>query len=164
MKVVRGDLLELACEGHFDAIIHGCNCFHTMRSGIAGQIMKKFPTAYTVDVHSTKYGDIKKLGTYSFAAIQTCYGQAGRPPVELATPFVIINAYTQFSFGSGKLHADYGAINKVTNQIGHDFYGKRIGYPKIGAGLGGGDWDKIAKILELNFSNLDHTLVEYDGK
>ncbi|TGR89566.1 phosphatase, partial [Mesorhizobium sp. M2E.F.Ca.ET.209.01.1.1] len=26
MRTIRGDLLQLALDGAFDAIVHGCNC------------------------------------------------------------------------------------------------------------------------------------------
>ncbi|MER8782100.1 hypothetical protein NKH60_12735 [Mesorhizobium sp. M1006] len=41
------------------------------------------------------------------------------------------------------------------------FAGKRIGYPKIGAGLAGGDWETIASIINDELAGEDHTLVEY---
>lgn len=45
MKVIKGDLVELALEGKFDVIIHGCNCFNTMNAGIAKQIKRIFSEA-----------------------------------------------------------------------------------------------------------------------
>ena len=36
----------------------------------------------------------------------------------------------------------------------------RIGYPKIGAGLAGGDWTIISKIIDEELKDIDHTLVE----
>ena len=41
------------------------------------------------------------------------------------------------------------------------FSGRRIGYPKIGAGLAGGDWTLIASIIEEELAGEDHTLVEF---
>ena len=41
MNIVKGCLIELAVEGNFDVIVHGCNCFNTMGAGIAKQIKKK---------------------------------------------------------------------------------------------------------------------------
>lgn len=38
MKVLHGDLISLALAGHFEAIVHGCNCFCTMGAGIAKAI------------------------------------------------------------------------------------------------------------------------------
>jgi O-acetyl-ADP-ribose deacetylase (regulator of RNase III) len=42
-----------------------------------------------------------------------------------------------------------------------DFPGRSIGYPRIGAGLAGGDWTVIAQIIDEELSGEDHTLVEY---
>jgi O-acetyl-ADP-ribose deacetylase (regulator of RNase III) len=39
------------------------------------------------------------------------------------------------------------------------FSGKRIGYPKIGAGLAGGDWNIISSIIDKELIGEDHTLV-----
>ena len=48
------------------------------------------------------------------------------------------------------------------SQIRTNFTGKRIGYPLIGAGLAGGDWKVISKIIEEELKNENHTLVEYE--
>lgn len=39
---IEGDLIALAKQGLFDVIAHGCNCFCTMRAGIAPQMVKAF--------------------------------------------------------------------------------------------------------------------------
>ena len=38
MKVLKGDLLQLALEGVFDVIVHGANCQCSMGAGIAKAI------------------------------------------------------------------------------------------------------------------------------
>ena len=43
MKVIEGDLIQLALTGEFDVIIHGCNCFCAMVAGIAQSIRSVFP-------------------------------------------------------------------------------------------------------------------------
>ena len=144
MKIVKGDLIKLAKEGHFNAIIHGCNCFHTMGAGIAAQIKKQFPLAYEADC-LTEYGDKTKLGNYTFAK----HGD-----------LTIINAYTQYAFGSG-MNVDYDAIDKAFERIAKNFSLYKIAYPKIGAGLGGGDWSIIEKIIEKRLDGLNHTMVVF---
>lgn len=42
MKVVRGDLLQLALDGAFDVIVHGANCQCVMGAGIARTIRELF--------------------------------------------------------------------------------------------------------------------------
>ena len=33
MRTIEGDLIGLAKAGHFDVIVHGCNCHNTMGRG-----------------------------------------------------------------------------------------------------------------------------------
>ena len=116
-------------------IVHGCNCFCTMGSGIAGQIRRQYPEATFAD-DKTAPGDETKLGTYTWAM---CKNKT-----------VIINAYTQYKFGTDEVHADYGAIETALTQIVQDFksFGKPIAMPKIGCGLAGGDWTVVEEILQ----------------
>jgi O-acetyl-ADP-ribose deacetylase (regulator of RNase III) len=75
-----------------------------------------------------------------------------------------VNAYTQFHWRGKKPLADYDAIRPAMREVAKQFAGQRIGYPRIGAGMAGGDWDTIAKIIEEELAGQDHTLVEYDPK
>ncbi|MCB9637382.1 MAG: macro domain-containing protein [Myxococcales bacterium] len=149
MYTIQGDLLKLAMQGEFDVIVHGCNCFCTMGAGIAKSIKTLFPEAYEADFATPK-GDKNKLGSYSFAVIE-----------REDSRFTIVNAYTQFHWRGRGVKADYEAIKRVFTQIKADFSGKRIGYPKIGAGLAGGDWEQIAVILEKQLAGEHHTLVVF---
>ena len=44
-------------------------------------------------------------------------------------------------------------------KIAQDIPDKRIGYPRIGAGMAGGDWEIISSIIAEELEGLDHTLV-----
>lgn len=149
MKYIKGDLIELSKAGHFDVIVHGCNCFHTMGAGIAAQIAKEFPEAYEAD-KKTVYGASDKLGTYSAAKIEN---------------LTIVNAYTQHKLGSryNSQPADYMAIQHVFAKISRDFVGKKLGIPKIGCGLGGAKWCCVERIIDEQCPDMDITCVEYDG-
>jgi len=149
MKELRGDLIQLAIAGEFDLIIHGCNCFCQMGAGIAKSIKQKFPEAYRADLETIK-GDKSKLGTISWARSTTKNGD-----------LIIVNGYTQFNWkGSGR-KADYDAIKMVFRNVKENFSGLRIGYPAIGAGLAGGDWQIISKLIEEELKDEDHTFVIY---
>jgi O-acetyl-ADP-ribose deacetylase (regulator of RNase III) len=52
-------------------------------------------------------------------------------------------------------------VASAFRQIKKRFSGKRIGYPKIGAGFGGGDWERIAAIIDQELKGEDHTLVVF---
>jgi O-acetyl-ADP-ribose deacetylase (regulator of RNase III) len=41
------------------------------------------------------------------------------------------------------------------------FAGRRIGYPRIGAGLARGDWSIISTIIDEELAGEDHTLVDF---
>ncbi len=149
MNVVTGDLLRLALDGRFDVIVHGCNCQCTMGKGIALSIKQQFPEAYAADLRTPK-GDREKLGTISIAEIDRPTGR-----------FTVVNAYTQFHWRGEGVLANYDAIRSAFRQIKQQFGGRRIGYPKIGAGLAKGDWPTIAAIIDEELTGEDHTLAEF---
>lgn len=75
--------------------------------------------------------------------------------------FTIVNAYTQFNYrGSGR-KVDYVAVKECFKKIVAHFPNAKIGYPLIGAGLAGGDWNEISKIIEQELQGLDHSVVIY---
>jgi len=151
MKKVVGDLLQLGKAGEFDVIFHGCNSFCAMGSGIAAGVRKVFPEAWEEDNKTIK-GDKFKLGTITSVDILQDSG-------ELLT---VVNAYTQYGFDPSTSPLNYQALELCLRQIRTQFHDKRIGYPAIGAGLGGGDWSEIQKTINKIFVGLDHTFVEYD--
>ncbi len=147
---VKGDLLLLAQEGHFDVIVHGCNCMCVMGAGIAKQIRAHFPEAYEADLQTPK-GSVEKLGSISSVLVRR--GDHA---------FYVVNAYTQFDWRGNRNKADYEAIRSAMKCIKNAFFGKRIAYPLIGAGLAGGNWDVIAKIIDEELASENHTLVIYE--
>jgi O-acetyl-ADP-ribose deacetylase (regulator of RNase III) len=149
VNTVKGDLIKLAKEGHFDVIIHGCNCFCTMGAGIAKGIKAAFPEAYQADMVTEK-GDKGKLGTYSSASVQLSENN-----------LIVVNAYTQFNWRGKGNKADYEAIQAVFKLVKKAYSGKRIAFPLIGAGLAGGDWEKIASIISRELEGEHYTLVQY---
>jgi len=158
MKTIKGDLLKLAAEGNFDYICHGCNCWHTMGSGIAKQIREQFPKAYEADL-ATSRGDIFKLGDYSEATVSgKTYGIV----------FTIINLYTQFNPGANfEYTALSNALDLFLGEITPPEPGVAItiGFPLIGAGIGGGVWSYIFEIIDKKTRSipyLDITIVEFD--
>mgnify|MGYP006160996517 FL=1 len=151
---IEGDLIALAKECMFDVITHGCNCMSNMGAGIAPQMAKAFGVDQYPLESFTRKGDINKLGQ-----IEWLIERDG------AIPFVV-NSYTQFSYG--KNHADgvskpldYEALTLCMRKINHRFSGKHIGLPKIGAGLAGGDWNRIKKIIQTELKDMKVSVVIY---
>lgn len=153
MKIVEGNLITLAEDGIFNVIIHGCNCFHTMGAGIAKEIKDRYPEAYVIDTNTTKYGDPEKLGDYSWIRT-TCE--------RTENSFIIINAYTQFRPGR---NVDYDAIRSVFRSVHENFlYSSKIGFPKIGCGIAGGNWRIVSQIIDDIFIKRDYSLVVLPNK
>jgi O-acetyl-ADP-ribose deacetylase (regulator of RNase III) len=144
MKIVTGNLIQMAKDSKFDVIVHGCNCFNTMGGGIARVIRETWPIVYEADCKTIR-GDKKKLGTID--------------PVLLNNNVYVVNAYTQYYYGRG-LQVSYDAIRSCFSEIKNAFNDLKIGYPLIGAGLAGGDWNIISKIINEELEGCDHTLVK----
>lgn len=136
---LSGDVIKAFKTDEYDLFVHGCNCFCNFGAGLAVDVRKNFPSSFKAD-QSTKYGDKSKLGTYSFA--ETKHG-------------IVINAYTQFSYGSGKRNADYDAIQSVFSSLNEQYSGSIICIPKIGCGLAKGDWRTVKKLINEVTPNLD---------
>ena len=152
LKYVEGDLIEMALKRKFDVIVHGCNCFCNMGKGIALQIAKTFLKAYLADMSTCK-GDRKKLGTIGII-------------IDLGV--TVVNAYTQYGYGRmtrNKPNADYKAIRSCMIKIREEVLtinpDYKIGFPLIGAGLAGGDWAIIEKIIEEELGNFNITIVRF---
>lgn len=151
MDTIKGDLVEMARRGEFDVIVHGCNCFCAMGAGIAKAIKAAFPEAYAADCQTTP-GDREKLGAMSYATVQ----------VGMRT-LTVVNAYTQYHWQGEGVLADYQAITRAFAAIKETFAGKYIAYPKIGAGLAGGDWSIISAIIDEALAGERHCVVVCHG-
>ena len=149
IEFVSGDLFANAHD--VEAFAHGCNCLHVMGAGLAAQVRRQFPEAYAADL-ATPLGDSAKLGTCSFAVV--CTG---------TTELHVVNAYTQLGFGGDRVHVDYEAVRRCMAWLRCGYAGRRIGLPQIGAGLGGGDWVRIRRIIREELRDQDVTIVQFAG-
>ncbi len=141
VKHVIGDIMSPPAP--VNIIVHGCNCFHRMKSGVAGLISAKWPEVAKADIEFTKYGDRGKLGQIL--------------EVPVAPNFSVINAYTQYDYGTDTPKIDYAAFEKAMSLVYEHFAlpWNLIAMPKIGAGLAGGDWQILEKILWKIFKDFD---------
>lgn len=148
---IQGDLLGSDCN----IIAHGCNCFNTMGSGVARAIRAKHPEVYDIDSKTTR-GDAKKLGKYSYSPI---YDRNGSPnysdPNKL---WFVLNLYTQYNFGTEVRQLDYEALANCLEAL-KTFCAKyptaKVGLPRIGCGLAGGDWSVVKAFIEATFPDKD---------
>ena len=135
IEYIKGDIFR----GTDDVIVHGCNCLCNFGAGIALQVARIYPGAYMED-RMTTYKDANKLGTFT--------SWTGPHQYHLDRTVTIVNAYTQFYPNAKMKPFDYRAFKNVLPQIRDAFPNKTIAMPKIGAGLAGGDWHRIATMIE----------------
>ena len=175
---IEGDLIKLAKQGKFDVITHGCNCLSNMGAGIAPQMAK----AFRVDRYLLESlgENIDKLGRidYEMNCIMELDGEVRvYNPLHIGLNFSIkdwklikdvyvVNSYTQFRYGKNHTDGvskplDYEALTLCMRKINHTFKGKHIGLPKIGAGLAGGDWNRIKKIIQTELKDMQVSVVIY---
>jgi O-acetyl-ADP-ribose deacetylase (regulator of RNase III) len=155
MNLVTGDLIAMAKNGEFDIIVHGCNCWNVMGSGIAKQIRQAFPDAWSAD-KETLAGDRNKLGSYTL-------GIEGN--------LIIANAYTQYFTAktAGEDVFEYLAFKSALDKLLMRFGNRNFGFPMIGMGLAGGNADRIIPML-YDFASLVNdqggavVLVEYSNE
>lgn len=134
---IKGDLIKLFNDCQFNVIAHGCNCQCKMESGIAKTIKDKWAEVYEVDC-KTELGDVKKLGNFTKTLVNLDCGKQG----------LIYNLYTQFQYGSdGKLYLNYPALELSIQKMIWLENKNKIGLPKIGCGLAGGNWDIVKEII-----------------
>jgi O-acetyl-ADP-ribose deacetylase (regulator of RNase III) len=126
---------------------HGCNCAGAMGKGIALQFKEKFPQMYI------EYKRLCKEGLFSLGDIYAYnYGNG-----------IIFNLGTQASW---KTKADINAIeNSLIKMLSfaHQNNIFKIALPKIGAGLGGLNWDDVKFIIDKtakDYPNIDLFVIE----
>ena len=151
---IQGDLIQLALEGQFDVIAHGCNCFCTMKSGIAPQMANTFGCdKYDLEYYTQK-GNINKLGQIEHRNFYVNNGKIQSNFEYEDINLIVVNAYTQFMYGTNHKYGvskplDYEALTLCLRKMNTIFKGKHIGLPLIGCGLAGGIWD-ISNLPETN--------------
>jgi O-acetyl-ADP-ribose deacetylase (regulator of RNase III) len=148
MKTVTGDLVQQGLQGEYDVIVQGCNCMCQMGKGLALVIKNTWPEVYETDCQTTK-GDKSKLGTCNSTTVDVN-----------GKPLTIVNGYTQYNYGTkGQQYCSYEAIEQVLTLVKQQYSGKKIGMPKIGCNLAGGDWAVVSEIVQRVLGDEDVTVV-----
>lgn len=138
IRYLKGDLLKVE-EG---IIAHGCNAQGVMGSGVALAIREKYPQAYE---DYRKFCSNRPPESIMGYSVMSTFG-------ELA----ICNMITQLIFGRDPnvRYVSYDAIDTCFRDLIksaniHDPENQVVIHiPKIGAGLGNGDWEVISRIIE----------------
>lgn len=157
ITVHQGDLIANVTSG---VIVHGCNAKGVMGAGIAKAIKATYPEAYR-DYKAVCDGE-----SYSWPNIL-----GDIVSTKITDSLFVISAITQQDFGrEQKRYVDYDAVESCFKKIYRtilsisdyrmDVLSKtqhivtatevlpEVHFPMIGAGLGGGDWNTIAEIID----------------
>lgn len=131
MQYFKNDLLTVK----HGTIVHGCNAQGKMNAGVAKSIRQKYPYVYT-----NYLSDLHILNPLVGSSSIYRYSE----------DLVIVSAITQKYYGSDRntRYVSYDAIDKIFEDL-FAWVDRRyaVSMPKIGAGLGGGDWDIISEII-----------------
>jgi len=106
--------------------------------------MEQYPESYEMDLRSS-LGDPLKLGDLTHVRAGDVW---------------IFNLYTQFRYGYPPMQVDYDAVRsslllmRKHLELRRLLSSSKIGMPKIGCGLAGGDWEIVSKIIEEVFPDI----------
>lgn len=165
---IEGDLIELALNGEFDVISHGCNCLSTMGAGIAVAMKNTFGCdKFEMETWGRTIEKLGCIDYQTFVLGKNAHWSLLDADNKLNEPeLTVVNSYTQYHYGKNHLDGvsspvDYEAITLCMRKMNHIFKGKHIGLPLIGCGLAGGDWDKVKEIIQRELKDCDVTIVHY---
>jgi len=154
--IKNGDLLKVKSG----VIVHGCNAQGVMGSGVALQIKNKWPTVFRSYRNRFESSQMK-VGSTDIVFIKT------------EPTLAVVNAVTQEFYGRepGVVYIDYDSIKPIFEdalQTVKMFSSKDnmipIHYPRIGGGLGGGDFTKIYATICETLGDWDHILWLPEGE
>ena len=137
---------------------HGCNCFAAMGSGYAPQLARAFPLV--------KFADDQYHGTFEDDRARALHMLGTVCGVEISRNLTIFNAYTQYHPGPDlRLPQLAKAFQDINDRIEccaeMDNRESTLLIPKIGAGVAGGNWEEISKVIDDNTPNIGVIVFEY---
>jgi O-acetyl-ADP-ribose deacetylase (regulator of RNase III) len=155
MVEINGDLIEMAKNGDFDVIAHGCNCFSIQNAGIAKQMNFVYNTAlYPFEIATVN--TMSKLGNIQFSS-KPYYGDDLYSQFMIQRPLKVYNMYTQYYPGANlNINALILCLEKLNFECSPT---TRIGLPRVGCGIAGGNWDEIKSIFKDIFKDKNLTIV-----
>lgn len=141
---ITGNILDI--KGGI--IVHGCNNRGMMGAGIAKDIVQLHPKVL-LDYQNFINNNRNTLGRVVWTEIN---------------PFLLIaSGITQPNYGreANKIYVNYELILSIFQEVAlkSKITTLPVFYPKIGAGLGGGDWNTIYNIIKKELVGINHTLV-----
>jgi O-acetyl-ADP-ribose deacetylase (regulator of RNase III) len=121
---VQGDLFSAP---GLDALAHGCNCAGAMGKGIAAEFRKRSPQMYAEYKARCAEGRFNPGDVFTWAST--------RP--------IIFNLGTQRTWRTKAELADVKTALEAMVRLAEQAGVRRVGLPRIGAGLGGLSWPDV---------------------
>lgn len=147
---IKGNLLSSDCVIR----CHQVNCRGVMGAGLAKQVKEKYPEVFGPYSDLCKALGNKLLGEVQFIA---CHDST-----------IIANMFAQDGCGTQGIQTNMAALEECLDrlQIFAAKTGLKVGFPKyLGAGLAGGNWEKIEPLIKTYFGTAvaDCIIVEWNG-
>lgn len=138
IEYTKGDLLQAPER----IIAHGCNAQGVMNSGVAKAVREKYPNAFTVYKTTYDWWNHAQNGLVLGMVIPALCGDK-----------IIANMITQHDYGRDPniRYVNYDACRtgfSALQMLARHYNEKVVAIPKIGAGLGNGDWNVIEAIIK----------------
>lgn len=149
----HGDLFELFStvtddQSALHIIAHGCNAQGKMGSGFAKELRKHYPKAFDDYKEYEKTMGFLRIGQIAYSVIND--------------DLIIANCITQKWYGTdGAKYVSYDAVDDVFKTLNYFCNIDRsvhVHFPKIGADLGGGNWNVIKEIIDHRLVNAEKHL------
>lgn len=140
-SLIVGDVIQAFEFKTNVMLVHGCNGFGAMGSGIAGTLRQRYPQIFEPYANSSL-----ALGTITIVG----------PINEPERSQFIVNAITQqYAGNDGRRYADINAIRQCLEQVrAHaDLMDYEVIMPMIGGGLGGIPPEEVLPVL-LEYGNV----------
>lgn len=159
MKEIEGNIITLAKSGEYDVVIHGCNCFSAMGSGLAPQMAEAFgadkfrmelPEWPDNEILSTRYN---KMGCIDWERVVITDDEEA-----VRSTIAVVNCYSQYKPGR---NGDYLALTMCFRKLNVTFKGLKLLMPEIGCGIAGLDLDVVKNLATKYMPDLDLTLVHF---
>lgn len=129
-------------------LLHQVNCCSVMGAGIAKQIKELYPSVFNTYLnHLSQFADVR-VGR--FVTKPDALGTIDVSPVDDGMLVGVVNIFGQMLYGKSHKHTSYDALDCAFNSVSEMFSDADVEFhfPKIGCGLGGGDWLIVKSIIE----------------
>lgn len=155
IEYIKGDLFTTDVVH----IAHGCNCQGVMGAGVAKIVKDRFPNAFKV-YHNRVILETNQNLASGCDPTRSLLGKVIQAPME--NDKIIIHCLTQDYYGNNWRHVNYDAVATAFEKIALSYPPKTLAMPKIGTGLGGGDWNIIEAIIESTLCKVGMSVKVYE--